>query len=276
MGSWRERTPSLRQQARSAMISSTLFSPQSISILLLALFLFAFDISFLGLPAVAWLVFGLVGEILYIIANFTDPKAAAEAVGKMFDRRYRPDEIKNSRARQRLSQALEYYRNIQQFALQKSGALQVQINDTLTAMEEWVGQIYRLARRIDHFEENELITRDRARVPDELAALRRRLQAEPNANVRVELEDAVRLKETQLQNLEMLETNVKRAGIQLENTLAALGTIYTQMQVMDSKDVDGRRAHRLREEIQDEILSLRDTVDAIDDVQSNSFYALSK
>jgi hypothetical protein len=89
------------------------------------------------------------------------------------------------------------------------------------------------------------------------------------------LEETIRLKETQLSNLKMLETNVKRADIQLDNTLTALGTVYAQVQLLDSKEVDGRRAHRLRQEIQDEVLSLKDTIEALDDVQATSSYAVS-
>ena len=38
------------------------------------------------------------------------------------------------------------------------------------------------------------------------------------------------------------------------------------MQLIDSKEVDGSRAQRLRSEIQDEIASLSDTISAMDDV----------
>jgi len=61
---------------------------------------------------------------------------------------------------------------------------------------------------------------------------------------------------------------MKRAGIQLYNTLAALGTLYAQVQVIDSKDMDSARARRLRDEIHDEVAELQDTILAMDEVYS--------
>lgn len=61
---------------------------------------------------------------------------------------------------------------------------------------------------------------------------------------------------------------MKRAGLQLDNTLAALGTLYAQVQVIDSKDMDSARARRLRDEIHDEVAELQDTILAMDEVYS--------
>jgi hypothetical protein len=61
---------------------------------------------------------------------------------------------------------------------------------------------------------------------------------------------------------------VRRAEIQLETTLSSLATIYAQMARLGAKEVDSGRAQRLRLEIQDEIAGLQDTIDAMDDVQS--------
>ena len=63
---------------------------------------------------------------------------------------------------------------------------------------------------------------------------------------------------------------MRRADLQLDNTLAALGTLYAQMQVIDTKDLDSARARRLREEIHDEVAELEDTIVAMDEVYSSS------
>jgi hypothetical protein len=61
--------------------------------------------------------------------------------------------------------------------------------------------------------------------------------------------------------------SVKRAEIQLESTLSSLGTVYAQMSLLGTKEVDSSRAQRLRLEIQDEVSSLQDTIEAMNDVQ---------
>ena len=111
------------------------------------------------------------------------------------------------------------------------------------------------------------------RVPNELQAHRLRLDKEQDERVKVELRDAIRSKELQLSHLRDLEANVKRADVQLDNTLAALGTIYTQIQLLDAKSVDGRSTNRLRQEIVDEVLSLKDTLEALEEVQATGMYA---
>jgi hypothetical protein len=110
-------------------------------------------------------------------------------------------------------------------------------------------------------------------VPQDLESLRRRLERESDQGVRTELEEAIQTKETQLANLRSLENNIKRADIQLDHTLSALGTVYAQMQLIDSKDVGSSRTQRLHEEIRDEVASLQDTISAIDEVQSYQGYS---
>jgi len=56
------------------------------------------------------------------------------------------------------------------------------------------------------------------------------------------------------------------AEFQLENTLAALGTLYTQLQLIGAKDVDSGRTQRLQEDITEQIASLQDIAEAMDEV----------
>jgi hypothetical protein len=265
----------LQRQARNTILRQALLKPQSLMIIAVALLAAIFGISFLGAPPAVWLAFGLIGELIYLTATLSDPRANAAAVNTLFTRHYDLADIKNHHARQRMEQALEYYDNIRQATRLHGGAMRAQIEATLSEVNDWVEQVYKLARRIDSFEASDLVQRDRVRVPNELNALRLRLEKETNDKVKVELRETIRLMETQLAHLQDLETHIQRADLQLDNTLAALGTIFAQIQLLDAKSVDGGRARRLRQEIQDEVSSLKDTIEAIDDVQSTtSLYAM--
>lgn len=267
---------SLRKRALRQILKTVVLSPQSLLLLFLGFGMFALNVSFLGMPASMWLVFAAIAEIIYIGSVMTDGDAVGEIVKEMFGKNYSIETIRNPRSRQRLLQAIEYVHDMKIFTDEQRGALQQHLLSSLNEMDVWLEQMYTLARRIDIFEENQLLIRDRQRVPDELKRLHRRFDTETDPKIKFEIEQAIRIKQTQLENLQVLETNIKRAELQLENTLSALGTVYTQMQVMGSKDVDGQRSHRLRENIQNEIMSLRDTIDAIDDVQqASNFYAAS-
>jgi septal ring factor EnvC (AmiA/AmiB activator) len=105
-------------------------------------------------------------------------------------------------------------------------------------------------------------------VPQQIESTRRRIEVETDPKVRQDLENKLNQLEQQLANLEASVNSIKRAEIQLESTLSSLGTIYAQMSLLGTKEVDSARAQRLRLEIQDEVSGLQDTIEAMDEVQS--------
>jgi uncharacterized protein (DUF2267 family) len=259
----------MRERAWQAILGRAFFSVESAVIIALSIVLFGLGyMPFDWWHAGYWLVFGALADLLYLGVTVTDPKAAQRAVDAMLTERYNPNDIKNPVARERLKRALEYRRLIGEAAARHSGAMRRSLDATSSEIGAWIEQIYVLAKRMDAFEENEVINRDRRMVPQDLKNLRRRLETEDADSVRAELEEAIQTKETQLANLRNLEDNVKRADIQLDHTLSALGTVYAQMQLIDAKDVDSARTQRLQEDIRDEVTSLQDTISAIDEVQS--------
>ncbi len=259
----------LRERAWQAILGRAFFSVESAVIIALSIVLFGLGyMPFEWWQAGYWLAFGALAEVLYLGVTVTDPKAAQRAVDAMLTERYNPSEIRNPIARERLKRALEYRRLIGEAAGKYSGAMRTNLDATSSEISDWIAQIYVLAKRMDSFEENEVINRDRRMVPQDLKNLRRRLETEDADSVRAELEEAIQTKETQLANLRNLENNIKRADIQLDHTLSALGTVYAQMQIIDAKDLDSGHAQRLQEDIRDEVMSLQDTISAIDEVQS--------
>ncbi len=257
----------LRQRAWQAILRNAFFSVESAVIIALALILFGLGYQpFDWWQNAFWLVFGALAEALYLGVTITDPKAAERAVHLMLAERFDPGDIKNPLARERLKRALEYRRLIGEAAATHSSAMRSNIQATASELDSWIEQIYRLALRLDQFEENAVINRDRRMVPQDLANLQRRLKAEEDPAVRDELKEALQTKQTQLEHLRTLENNIKRADIQLDHTLSALGTVYAQVQLIGAKDVDSARAQRLQTNIREEVLSLEDTIAALDEV----------
>ncbi len=259
----------MRGRAWRAMVRQAFFSLESAVIIALAIVLFGLGYQpFDWWQPAYWLIFGAVAEALYLGATVSDPRAAQRAVDAMLTEHYDPDDIRNPRARERLRRALEYRRLIAEAARRHSGAMRVSLEATASEINDWVALIYTLARRLDEFEENSVLARDRRLVPHDLTNLRRRLRTEQSPAVRAELEEAIQAKELQLANLRALEERVKRAEIQLDQTLSALGTVYAQVQVIDSRGADRARTERLQEDIHEEVSSLADLIAAIDEVQN--------
>lgn len=260
---------SVRQRALGAVLTSAVLRWESLLTLLLTVVLYvAVPEPFAWWQPWFWLVAGGVAEAALIASALTDEEAAGAAVAREFEQKFDLRVIKNPVARQRLQNALEYRRGMLDLAKRHSGAMRVSLRQTVSDIDDWIGHMYELAQHIDAFNDNDLVERDRRMVPQQLEKTRVRLEREPDPKVRTDLQDQVRQLEQQLANLEATANSVKRAEIQLESTLSSLGTIYAQMSLLGTKEVDSSRAQRLRLEIQDEVSGLQDTLEAMDEVQA--------
>jgi len=261
----------LQNQLLRSLINTAFFSWQSALIIAVCIIFFAFNVSLLGLPAASWLVFGVIGVGAYVAATISDPTVQQSALSGLLTERFNPQDIQNFGARQRLQKALEYYNAMQALAATRSAASQAEFKATLDEVDDWIEHLHELGKRIDLFDSNEIINRDRMSARREVQQIEKRIKAEPNQTVKDELHKSLELKRRQLENLQTLETNIKRADIQMENTLSALGTVYTQLQLISSKDIDKSSTKRLQNEVHDQVLSLQDTIAAIDEVQAHNY-----
>lgn len=264
-------TNSTRQRALGAILANAVFRWQTLVTLAITAILFLFVPVIPAIPFWQpwfWLVGGLIAEATLVGSVLNDPNAAAEAVAREFDSKFDLNRIRNMSSRDRLQRAMEYRRNMLTLVQRHDGAMRSQLQQTVNDVNDWIEQMYNLATHVDDFESNRLVENDRRAVPQQLERARVRLQRETDPAVRSDLENQIQQLEQQLANLEATANGIKRAEIQLESTLSSLGTIYAQMSLLGTKDVDSARAQRLRVEIQDEVAGLQDTISAMDDVQA--------
>ncbi|HEX2907631.1 MAG TPA: hypothetical protein VHO69_12255 [Phototrophicaceae bacterium] len=265
-----ESTNGVRERATGAILRRAIFSWQTAVTLVITLVLFV-GVPITNLPFWQqwfWLVLGAVAEAAFVVANLSDPEASSQAIASEFEAKFDLRQVRSAVSRQRLQSALEYRRNMLELANRHKGAMRLSLQATVSDINDWIQHMYDLAQHIDAFDNNEIVDRDRRMVPQQLEKTRIRLQREQDPAVRRDLEQQVQQLEQQLANLDATVNSVKRAEIQLESTLSSLGTIYAQMSLLGTKEVDSARAQRLRLEIQDEVSSLQDTLDAMTEVQS--------
>jgi len=103
-------------------------------------------------------------------------------------------------------------------------------------------------------------------VPREIKELDARRKLEANPRVLTQMETTLASKQQLQRNLEELDNRMERADLQLDHSLAALGTMYSQTLLIGSKDVDSDRADRLRGDIRDEVSALQDIVESLNEV----------
>ncbi|MBL8131312.1 MAG: hypothetical protein JNL42_05605 [Anaerolineae bacterium] len=258
---------SVRGRLTGAMLTNALLRWESLLTILFTLFVFfAFPNPFEWWQNWFWLVGGLIAEGALVVSTLSDPDAAADALARQFESKYDLDAIKSPVARERLKRAMDYRRSMLKLAQGRSGVMRLQLQDTVNDVDDWIGHMVDLAEHIDSFDANRLVDEDRRAVPQQLEKVKIRLSREQDETVKKDLQEQLDRLQLQLDNLNATANSIKRAEIQLDSTLSSLGTIYAQMSRLGAQDVDSSRAQRLRLEIRDEVTSLQDTIDAMNEV----------
>lgn len=259
----------IRQRAIGAVLQKAIFSWQMAVTVIFTLLLFALGPQpFEMWQDWFWLVGGGLAAGAFVAATLTDEQAVQDAVARQFERQFDLSRIKDGTSRAHLRDAMEYRRNMMALATRAKGVLRSSLLRTVDDVNDWIGHMYDLAEHIESFDDSGLVGRDMRTVPQRLERARLRMEREEAPKIRRDLERQVHQLEQQLANLEAAANSTRRAKIQLETTLTALATIYAQMARLGTREVDSGRAQRLRLEIQDEISSLQDTIEAMDEVQS--------
>ena len=268
----------IEQQAQKAILQRAIFRLENAlllsgSLLLAAFFPQPFPQSLPWFNWWTWLLLGGLGVAGIIISTLRDPKERAEAVAEMFRERHNPALIKNKELRSKYERALEYYDRLQEISDQmKSERLRERTGESVRQMEDWVSNFYRLALRLQAFRNDGILNRDRQQTPKRIRSLRAKIKLEADPGVRKQLETNLASKRRQWENLQALDNLMEKADLQLDHSLAALGTVYSQLLLIGSKrDIDSASAQRLQADVNDEVASLQDLVTSINEVYDYRF-----
>jgi len=262
------RNNELKQRATRAIVLHAIFRLESALVIALTIILIALlPRPFPWWQWWYWLIFGLVSEALVLYTSITDERQNRRVVADLLRQEFNPSEINSAEYRQRVEKALEYRQRIEEHVSGiRGGVLQSHLNETTAGVADWVESVFGLAKRLDRYHSDRTLLRDRRELPREIVGLRARLQREDDQAVRSELEQAIKSKQEQLGTLEKLQNMMEKAEYQLETTLTALGTVYSQLQLISAKDIDSGRAQRLRQDIEDQIAALQSVQTTLDEV----------
>jgi hypothetical protein len=258
----------LEQRVRREMFANAIFRWESAATIALVILLaFFLPKPFPGWQWWFWLVGGALAETAIIYTSLTDPEFGRRVVADMLREEFDLSTVGNKKYRGYLEQALEYRERIDEVVDgQPPGALRVQVQETAHQINDWIRNIYRVAGRLDQYSRDDLIRRDAEAVPRDIERLQKQLERARDPQVEAQLEETLHAKEVQRANLEQLKNSMERAELQVEHTLSAMGTIYSQMLLVGAKDVDSGRVRRLREEVAGEVQELQDVLDSMDEV----------
>ena len=258
----------LERQAWRAMLSFAIFRLESaLTIAVTIILTFFFSNPFPWWRWWYWLVIGAVAEALIIYTSLSDPALAQKVVSDMLRGEFSARELRSAKYRDKVGEALEYRERIEGVIRRSGeGVLRDHLEEDARRITEWLANIFGLAKRLDAYENDEIIKRDMHSVQSAIKDFAARLRLEDDETVREQMQEAIRSKKTHWDNLQRLQNTMEKAEFQLENTLSAMGTVYAQLQLIGAKDVDSSRTQRLREDIAEQVAALQDIVEAMDEV----------
>jgi chromosome segregation ATPase len=259
----------LRSRATSAILTHALFRFESAATIALTILLAYFvPRPFEWWQWWYWLVIGAIAEALIIYTSIQDVDTGAQVVSDMLREEFNPATIKTQKLRAAVERALDYRKRIEE-TIRKSeaGILQSHLQESMSGIADWIAQIFRLAQRLDAYERDAIIKQDAKSAPREIRELVERIAREDDDAVREQARHTLESKRAQAQNLEKLTNTMEQAELQLDATLTALGTVYSQLMLIRSKDdIQDSRAQRLRDDIADQVAKLNELQGAMDEV----------
>jgi hypothetical protein len=163
--------------------------------------------------------------------------------------------------------AVSYRRRIQSvIKSRRPGPLAVRLASVPESLKSWEERVGQLADRLSLFENDDLIRRDIKEVPARIARLERLIELEVDPEIRRQMTKTLAAYREQQRQLDRLGRVMRRTRLNLDDTLAAMGTIYSQVQVVNAMDVDGATAERIAGEIDSEVNRLNDLLSAVSEV----------
>ncbi len=171
---------------------------------------------------------------------------------------------------EKLARAADYHHRIEDLIKQQRSTFADQFSSILNDLDAWEQHLDTLAERLHKFEQDDIIQRDIKEVPQAIAQLEQKLELETNPEVRTEMEETLIQQRNHKKQLDMLVTIMHRTELDLDETLAAIGSIYSQLQLISAKEIDRNRAKRLSSDIHEQADHLNDLLAAMDEVYESS------
>jgi hypothetical protein len=228
-----------------------------------------------AIPGWSWLaclLLGLGGEAALVYTSLHDPESHRKVVSNLLRQQFRPEQLADADLRRKVLTSLDYRSRIGAL-MRTSGLADARPggSDIELQFDGWIGNVYKLAKRLDdfkkeiaHFDDVALDSHERA------MHLRTRLDQERDAKTKQEIENTILWHEKFMKNVGEIEKAVERADLKLEQSISQLGTIYSQNLLMGARGTESDRAHELSTEITAEVEQLDETVAAMERVYASN------
>ena len=255
----------LQRKAQSAILEHAFFRWESAVVLAGTLLLTVLlPHPFPWWPVWGWPLLGLAGLAVLVYTSLTDAATNARVLAELFRQQFDARKVQDRALRQEVETALEYQQRIEtQVRTQRSGVLRERLEDTANQLSDWVSNVYKLALQLDTYRRDELVAHDRKTVPQEIEELAARRKRTANPAIQQSMDEVLASKQKYWQTLQALDARMEQAALQLEESMTALATVHSQVQLIDARDVDSGRSERLEADIREQVERLNDLIASI-------------
>ena len=258
----------MTKEARRTIVQYALFRWENAVVLAGTIVLTAFmPQPFPWWPMWGWALLGLLGIGAIFYSSLTNVERNAQLLLEFSQEKFDLKVIQQSELREDVELALEYQRRIEAQVNQKGrGILWEKPGDTANQLYDWIGNVYRIAKRLDTYRRDGLLDSQRETVPEEIQSLEASFEQEENQAFKKQLKELLDSKVRQWETLQALDGRMKKAELQLKQTLAAMATVDNQVKLIDAQDVESGRSERLRADIREQVDRLNDLIGSINEV----------
>ena len=258
----------LQQKAQSVILQYAVFRWESAMIVAVTIILtFLLRKPFPWWPIFGWPLLGLLGLVAIVYSSLIDAETNARVLLNQFQEQFSPGALQDKNLRQQVQNGLEYQRRIEmQVRKQRPGLIRDKLEQTANQLTDWLSNVYQLAVRLDAYRADDLLARERTAVPKEIEQLNAQLRLEGNPAVKQQLQETIASKGKHWQALRELDARMQQAALQMDQSLTALATIYSQVQLVDAQGIESGRAERLQSDIREQVDRLNDLVSSINEV----------
>jgi hypothetical protein len=256
----------MKQKLQAALIQQAMLRWENAVLIALAILLTAFvPQPFDFWPAWGWGVLALIGVIAITLSGLGESQVREAAIDDMLYADYNPLTIQTPALRGAFLQSLKYRRNIEAMtaATPPDGIIRSRLNDLTDKVKQWTGYIYQLARMLDDYQRDPMLQRDPAVIRAEVARLQAQAQNETNPVLTREARLSVESKQKFLQTSEALKDKMRAAAMQLEQSQDAMATIYTQIKLLETRDMDGVNTQAIDHDIDEQVARMSDLLEGL-------------
>lgn len=225
---------------------------------------FGYSVALCDMPG---LLMALAGFVLYLKEWRSGGEATVKTATQFAQAQTPEKTVGESPRLDKLRRANEYAVHIKRVIRQNKNSPLARTMGTLsTNLNEWENRVKQLVNRLISYDTNRIIQRDLQETPAAVARIAAQLENETDPQIKAQMQETLAEYQNQLKHLQSLVKLMRRTELELEESLASVASIYSQIQLFEAKEIDSERAERLSEGIDEQSNRLRDLLLAVDEV----------